>query len=164
MESELQCSNCELELTNEDEFCPRCGCLFDESVKCYNHELKIAEGVCVICNYAFCEKCGMFVNDVFLCAEHEHYEIYQSLAVVALCKNAYESESLKNSLIATGLHPFMFTGNNKPTTYTPSTESNNQNALEVAIYGRSEIKILVPLGEVLDAEKLLLDEDKTCES
>jgi len=153
--NEILCGNCELELTSEDEFCPRCGSIFDEGVKCYKHESKNAEGVCVICNYAFCDECGALKNEIFLCGAHEHYEIFQSLAVVNICKGSYESESLRNSLVENGLHPFLFSGKNIPSTYLPSIGNNNQNALDVAIYGTGEIKILVPLGEVLEAERII---------
>ncbi len=159
MENELQCGNCELELTNEDEFCPRCGSIFDETVKCYKHESQSAEGVCVICNYAFCNKCGGFVNETFLCQEHEHYEVLQSLAVVGESKESYEIESLRNTLIGNGLHPFLFSGRNIPSTYLPSTEYSNQNALDLAIYGNGKIKILVPFSEVLEAENILSSGD-----
>ncbi|MDP2037044.1 MAG: hypothetical protein Q8L04_06645 [Ignavibacteria bacterium] len=160
MESELQCGNCELELKSDDEFCPRCGTIFDETVNCYMHESQSANGVCVICHYAFCNECGSFVNETFLCKEHEHYEILQSLAVVATSKEAYEIESVRNTLMVNGLHPFLFSGRNIPSTYLPSTEYNNQNALDLAIYGNGEIKILVPFSEVLEAENILNSQEE----
>lgn len=160
MESELQCGNCELELKNDSEFCPRCGSLFDENVKCFTHTTNAADGVCVICDYAFCNECGGFVNGTFLCKEHEHYEVLQSLAVVAASKEAYEIESLRNTLIINGLHPVLFSGRNIPSTYLPSTEYNNQNALDLAIYGNGEIKILVPFSEVLEAENILNSQEE----
>lgn len=161
MESELQCGNCELELTNEDEFCPRCGSLFDENVKCFTHPATDAEGVCVICHYAYCNECGSFVNETFLCDEHEHYEVLQSLAVVAASKEAYVIESLRNTLIVNDLHPFLFSGLNSPSVYLPTNNYNAQNALDIAVYGSGEIKILVPFGEVLEAENILNSQEET---
>ncbi|MDP3580853.1 MAG: hypothetical protein Q8S39_02890, partial [Ignavibacteria bacterium] len=100
------------------------------------------------------------VNETFLCKEHEHYEILQSLAVIAVCKETYESEGLRNSLIGNGLHPFLFSGKNSPSVYLPAKNSNTQNALDLAIYGSDEIKILVPFSEVLEAESILNSQEE----
>jgi len=82
MERQIYCNNCELEIEESSDFCPRCGTLFNKDVKCTNHPSTDAQYVCVICAEPLCKRCGSVVNDIFLCAAHEHYEVYEEMVRV----------------------------------------------------------------------------------
>jgi hypothetical protein len=82
VDEKVYCDNCDLEIDEDSDFCPRCGTLFNEGVKCTNHSSTDADFVCVICCEPFCKKCGAIVSGVFLCDQHDSYEIYDGMARV----------------------------------------------------------------------------------
>ena len=64
-ENKYLCSNCDFEIQPDSDFCPRCGKIFAEEVKCEIHSQEDAKDVCVICSSPFCEIDGHIVNNVF---------------------------------------------------------------------------------------------------
>lgn len=79
----IECSHCNNIIKVGDDFCPDCGTLFADFVKCIDHADKEAKGVCVICGTPYCEECGLFVDDkIFLCSEHSEYETIEGMACV----------------------------------------------------------------------------------
>ena len=82
MSEKLLCDFCGTEATNDSEFCTKCGTIFIDNVDCFIHPDDDAKGVCAICHQAYCKKCGLRVNGIFLCNEHSHYEIYEGMASV----------------------------------------------------------------------------------
>lgn len=78
----LVCAQCENDVKESDDFCPSCGELFLDDTLCENHDNVLAEGVCIICSVPFCLKCGLKVNNHFLCNDHSAYEIYQGMVRV----------------------------------------------------------------------------------
>jgi hypothetical protein len=154
MESdEIICSNCEKQINDSDDFCPFCGQIFIQNVTCYTHENKEAEGVCVICNYAFCSECGLTANNHYFCKGHSNYETHESLAVIGESKDLFEVEGIKSNLIESGLHPYI---------YTEQTGKIHPTALDTrtllmpdALYPGDKLKLLVPFQEVLQAEDLI---------
>ena len=90
------CANCDNEVSEILDFCPYCGNLFLEDTKCVNHPESIAVGACLICEAPYCNDCGGYVNEKFLCSVHEHYEIYQGMAKVYGSSNAVYCDYLVN--------------------------------------------------------------------
>ena len=74
-ENKYLCDKCKLEIEADSDFCPRCGTIFIEDVKCENHPDIEAKGVCVICTRPVCNNCGIKVNNSFFCNEHDSTEI-----------------------------------------------------------------------------------------
>ncbi|MBI5647388.1 MAG: DUF2007 domain-containing protein [Ignavibacteriae bacterium] len=81
-ESEYQCADCGNPVMQEDEFCPHCGSLFVDGVMCRRHPEQAARGVCIVCCTPFCGDCGKTSSNMFLCEEHQKYEIYEGMARV----------------------------------------------------------------------------------
>ena len=79
MADKLLCDFCGTEINNDAEFCSKCGTIFIDNVSCFNHSDDDARGVCTICHQAYCKRCGLRVNGIFLCNEHSDYEIYAFL-------------------------------------------------------------------------------------
>ena len=74
------CSNCKKEIDADSDFCPTCGFILINDVKRTNHTSTGADYVCVICREPFCKKCGAIVSGVFLCTQHDSYEVYEGMA------------------------------------------------------------------------------------
>lgn len=143
------CSNCDFEVENNSDYCPRCGTLFIEDVKCEYHPQEQAEGVCVICCKPFCNIDGYLVNNVFLCNEHDSYEIYEGMARVFGTSDEVQIQYVKNYLEENNLHPFLYSRKASPmhlggTDYSLFKPSGDFHII-------NEIKLMVPCGEVLEA-------------
>jgi RNA polymerase subunit RPABC4/transcription elongation factor Spt4 len=142
------CSFCENEVKEGDDFCPNCGSLFAGNVKCSEHQLKEAGGVCVICTEPYCEECGMFVDErIFLCAEHSEYETLEGMASVLEADDSSQLEIVKSDLEEEGLHPFIYS--RKISSVHTSLVYEGQN-----IHG---VQLMVPFQEVIRAEEILSD-------
>ena len=149
------CTNCEFKVDDDSDYCPRCGTLFIEEVKCEVHTHIETEGVCVICAISFCNKCGHKVNNVFLCNEHDGYEIYEGMARVFGTSDSTQVEYIKSCLDQESFHPFVYSRKSSPmhlggTDYSLFRASGDFNGHII-----NEIKLMVPCGEVLKAEKLI---------
>ena len=82
MPDKLLCDFCGTEISGDAEFCGKCGTIFTDNASCFNHSDDDAKGVCAICHQAYCKRCGLRVNGIFLCNEHSDYEIYEGMARV----------------------------------------------------------------------------------
>ena len=153
------CDRCKNEVQETDEFCPNCGGLFKDNVFCDNHHQQEAEGVCIICCLPYCEACGSWVNNLFLCANHEGYEIYQGMARVYGISDDAIAQYVRECLEQAGLHPFL---------YCRKASSISVGAANYTLFRASgeydghiinEIKVMVPCQEVVQAEQELKDLD-----
>jgi hypothetical protein len=155
-EENYECSRCLSEIKAEDDFCPECGTLFIEDVKCVVHTNVEASGACVICCNAFCSECGFFVDDrIFLCNKHSQYEIYEGMARVYGCSDSAHIEHLKSCLEQSELHPIVFSKKASPIHLGGSDYSLFGASGDVNGHLINELKLMVPLQEVIEAEKIL---------
>jgi len=150
------CDTCELEIETDSDFCPRCGTIFIEEVKCEDHPENEAEGVCVICTKPCCKNCGYAGKDVFLCNEHENIETYQGLAKVYGTFDEIQVQFIKQCLEEKGLHPFIFS--KKSTAlhlggidHALITSAINPGKNDVM----NEIKLLTPFSELMEAKETI---------
>lgn len=144
----LICSLCENEIQKDDDFCPNCGMLFTEFVKCDKHDRKEAVGVCVICSRPYCEECGLFVEEeVFLCKVHSGYETVEGLACVFFADDYMQLDLIKVNLEEEGLHPFSF----------PEKISSIHSAIAYTGNTSNNFPLMVPFQEVMRAEEILRD-------
>jgi RNA polymerase subunit RPABC4/transcription elongation factor Spt4 len=149
----LVCLNCESVVKDSDEYCPNCGIVFAENIKCHLHKEAEAEGICLICSKLCCKKCGLLVSNVFLCNEHNEYEIIEGMAKIYGSNDGMELKYYEEILEKEGLHPFM---------YSRQSTSKPFGSVDYAVfwgesrnYSLNEIKLMMPLKEVLEAEKIL---------
>ncbi|MDZ7262855.1 MAG: hypothetical protein ONB05_12220 [candidate division KSB1 bacterium] len=151
------CIVCDHQVQEGDEFCPNCGTLFEDNVFCENHPKQEAQGVCIICCLPFCQQCGERVNDLFLCATHSNYEIYQGMARVFGNSDVTLTEYARQCLEQAGLHPFLYSRKASPISVGGPDYRLFQASGEFDGHIINEIKVMVPCPEVPEAEKLLRD-------
>ena len=154
-EKKLVCSHCGSTIKEDDDFCPDCGTLLAEFVKCNEHKDKEAEGVCVICCNPFCAGCGIYVNEIFLCNEHSEYEIYEGMARVYGSSDSTQIEYAKSCLEQNELHPFIYS-RKRTTLHMGGTDYSMFNASgEFDGHLVNEIKLMIPFQELIRAEEIL---------
>ena len=153
------CTNCSFLADDDSDYCPRCGTLFIKNVKCENHTKNEAKGICAICGKPFCSDCCHPVNNIFLCSEHDNYEIYEGMAKVFGTSDEIQIHFIKNCLEENSFHPFIYSKKSTPMQLGGDDKSliNFSGGGEKTI---NEIKLLVPCSEVLDAEKLISEINK----
>ena len=153
--NKYSCKNCNQEIEDDSEYCPRCGTIFMNDVFCIIYTDVEATGVCVICADPYCNICGNHHKKVFLCEPHLKHEIYEGMAKVFGTSDEVEIQHLKSILEESGLHPFIYSRKSSPmhlggTDYSLFRASGDFNGHII-----NEIKLMVPCGEVLEAEKLI---------
>ncbi len=149
------CSKCRTKAVGDAEFCPNCGNAFADGLRCSIHKRSDAVGVCVICSLPYCTRCASLVNKRYLCHEHEGYEIYEGMARVYGVSDEAAASYVSDCLGKKGLHPFLYSRKASPisiggTDYTLFRASGEYDGHII-----NEIKVMVPCGEVLAAEKVL---------
>ena len=149
------CVNCNFEADADSDYCPRCGTLFIKNIKCENHSKDKAEGVCVICGNPFCDKCIYPVNNIFLCTEHDGYEIYEGMARVFGTSDEIQIHYVESCLKENSFHPFVYSRKSSPMHLGGTDYSLFRASGDFDGHIINEIKLMVPCSEVLEAEKLL---------
>ena len=161
---DLQCDFCEHIIKEDDEYCVNCGHIFVDDALCNNHEDTEADGVCIICSYAFCGKCGVFQNGVFLCNEHKKYEVLDSFAKIYSSEELTEIEYLKNVLADEGFHPVLVDKKTNRISLAGTEYSFFNSEEDSSGIVLNEIKLFVPAPEALDAEAVLQNLNETEDS
>jgi len=154
------CANCENEVLDDLDFCPYCGTLFIEDVKCINHTDKKAKGVCLICEEPYCNDCGKFVAKKFLCSTHAHYEIYEGMAKVFGSNDHVHCNYLANMLKQETIHALVYMRKTSPISVGGVDYSLFRASGEYNDHLINEIKVMVPFHQVLEAEKIINEFEK----
>jgi len=149
------CGKCRTKALGDADFCPNCGNAFAEGLRCSNHKSSDAVGICVICCLPYCSRCVSRVNKLYLCHKHEGYEIYEGMARVYGVSDEAAASYVSDCLGKRGLHPLLYSRKASPISiggsdYTLFTASGEYDGHII-----NEIKVMVPCGEVLTAEKVL---------
>lgn len=152
MSDKFLCDFCGTEISNDSEFCTKCGTIFIDDVSCFNHSDDDAKGVCTICHQAYCKKCGLRVNGIFLCNQHSDYEIYEGMARVFGSSDEQQVNLYKSVLEENNLHPFIYERKASPI----SLGGGDPRGQII-----NEIKLMVPCSEVLLAEKIIDEIDQS---
>jgi hypothetical protein len=152
---ELICINCKNAIAESDEYCTNCGIILSEDKKCYLHKDIEALGICLVCLKLCCKKCGLFVNNAFLCNEHSNYEIIEGMGRVYGSSDELELSFYKDMLEKEGLHPFIYSRKASPISLGGVDYSLFRASGEYDGHIINELKLMVPLGEMLKAERIL---------
>ena len=163
MPDKLLCDFCGTEISNDAEFCGKCGTIFIDDASCFNHSDDDAKGVCTICHQAYCKRCGLRVNGVFLCNEHSDYEIYEGMARVFGSSDEQQVSYLKSILEENNLHPFLYSRKASPLSIGGVDYSLFRASGEYDGHIINEIKLMVPCSEVLQAELIIDEIDQSAE-
>jgi hypothetical protein len=150
------CEQCRYEIGENDDYCQNCGTNFSDSIQCRVHKDNTAEGICLICLDPYCEKCGIYVSGIFLCEQHSDYEIYEGMARVHGSSDSVEIDYLFSALQQENLHPFIYSRKASPLSLGGSDYSLFRASGDFMGNIINEIKIMLPLNEVLQGEKLLI--------
>jgi len=165
LSEKLLCDFCGTEISSDSEFCLKCGTIFIDYTSCFNHSDDDARGVCTICHQAYCKKCGLRVNNVFLCNEHSDYEIYEGMARVFGSSDEQQVNYYKSILEDNNLHPFLYSRKASPLSMGGVDYSLFRASGEYDGHIINEIKLMVPCSEVLQAEKIIDEiEESTSQS
>ena len=153
-EEVFTCTRCNNEVKRGDDFCPNCGSLFVDHIRCSRHGTQEAEGVCLICCLPYCKDCGGFANNLFLCDAHGNYEIYEGMARIYGSLNDTPAQHAKSRLEQAGFHPILFC-RSQPKGGPRFVYTLFRAAGDFDGHIVNEIKVMVPCQEVLKAEKVL---------
>jgi hypothetical protein len=149
------CSKCRTKALGDADFCPNCGTVFAEGLRCANHKRTDAAGVCIICRLPYCARCTSRVNKLFLCDKHAGYEIYEGMARVYGVSDEAAASYVSDCLDKKGLHPFLYSRKASPLSLGGSDYTLFRASGEYDGHIINEIKLMVPCDEVLAAEKAL---------
>lgn len=152
---DVVCLNCEFLAKEDDDYCTNCGTIFLENIKCTNHFETEAHGVCLICLKPFCKKCGLFVSNCFVCDRHSNYEIIEGMARIYGSSDSLKMTYLKDVLEKENLHPYLFSRKSSPISLGNVDYSLFRASGEYDGHLINEIKLMLPLNEILKAEKIL---------
>jgi hypothetical protein len=154
-----ECPRCGEPVQPDDDFCPHCGELFLLQVPCRLHREKFAAGACIICAKPFCAECGARVGGKFLCHQHGGYEIYEENVRVFGSSDVVQVEFARDCLEKGGLHPVVFSRKASPLSMGAPDYTLFRASGEFDGHLINELKLMVPVQEVLDAEKKLKELD-----
>lgn len=149
------CGHCRNRFAIQDDFCPRCGSLQSEEVKCANHKIVAAEGVCIICGEPMCHDCGTWVNKRFLCSNHAGYEIYEGMARVYGVSDEAAAQYVCKCLEQEGLHPMVYERKASALSLGGTDYTMFRASGEFDGHIINEVKVMVPCREVVSAESVL---------
>jgi RNA polymerase subunit RPABC4/transcription elongation factor Spt4 len=98
------CYHCGGEVTNDSDFCPHCGVLFEtgEEVFCDLHPQEQAVAVCVICRTVLCSDCCRVVAGRAFCVAHRGVQVQEDWAEVYRSTEITEAELVKAILESAG--------------------------------------------------------------
>ena len=118
--------------------------------------------VCELCGAdvketdTFCPDCGaIFVRNLFLCNNHDSYEIYEGMARVFGSSDELEAQYVYDSLLKNKLHPYVYYRKVSPISMGGPDYTLFRASGEYDGHIINEIKVMVPCSEVLSAEKVL---------
>ena len=136
-----RCARCEAEYEDADA-CPACGTLRVEST-CETHGDRRAQGRCVVCGRAVCDKCRAGDGDAFLCEEHRNVRMIEGWAQVYSTTGEIEAQLLRDNLQAEGIDAQMF--------------SQKDHMYPVDIGELSIVRVVVPVWEYGQALEVIRD-------
>jgi hypothetical protein len=145
-ESDYACEECGADVDEDDDFCPGCGVIFRDDVRCSIHSSQLGKGVCLICGKPYCEECGTLIGKLFFCQRHSAYDIYEGSACVFDSTENRIAHIAFQSLQEGGFHPFAVLRAIVPVTSIGRLTPNMHVGPHL---------VLVPFGEVQGAEELL---------
>lgn len=157
MNENYTCPICNAELSEADQYCITCGSLFTDEITCSNHSEINASGVCIICGKAFCKQCADMVDDLFLCYDHEKYEIIEGHARVRGSSDVTMLDYYKDILQQANLNPIIYTRKSNPihlggAEYSMFRPAGDPNGNLI-----NEYKLMLPFNQVLQSEQIISD-------
>jgi hypothetical protein len=156
--SQWICDRCENPVEENSTHCAECGALFDHTAFCFWHHSSEALGFCVLCSQPYCQRCGGWVAERFLCVRHAGYEIIENMANVYEDLDYLRAGSVSGFLEQAGLHPFLF---GRSSSHFPSAvDIISKSPLYIpGQHNTEKLKIFVSFNEVTKTEEVLKELD-----
>jgi hypothetical protein len=100
----IPCPHCGEEITEDSDFCPHCGTLFEAAGKpmCETHPSAPAVGVCVICQKLLCRSCAKHAGGRMFCQDHRTVKVQQDWAEIVRSSDMNEAELVRAVLEKAG--------------------------------------------------------------
>ena len=153
------CPSCGEEITEDSDFCPHCGTVFENapSIPCDDHSQKTAVAVCIICRKLLCEECAHVKSGRRFCLEHRSVKVEQDWALLYQSADVNEAELARSFLES--INQRMVTRNFQAQ---GSIWDGGGDSLVSRQVLNSPAKIFVPIPDYVQAKRSL-DEWKSAE-
>ena len=150
----VPCSHCGEEITEDSDFCPHCGTLFESagSPRCEMHESVLASGVCIICRELVCRSCGARLGGRTFCEAHRGVKVQQDWAEIVRATDMNEAELVRAVLQGGGFK--VQTQNFESIGY--AWDGGGDSSQSRSNLSRPAI-VLVPIPEFLRAEEAIAE-------
>ncbi|MFH0988916.1 MAG: hypothetical protein V1799_02760 [bacterium] len=98
------CHNCSGEVTEDSDFCPHCGLLFNsaQSAMCEIHTDQQAVGVCILCHQPVCKSCSSMTMGRTFCKPHDDIAVVEDWAMVFEATDIVDAGLARELLISNG--------------------------------------------------------------
>lgn len=147
------CGNCGREVTDDSDFCPFCGVLFEHApmMVCEVHRAGEAFAVCVICQKFLCEFCAVEVENRFLCPDHQDVRLSGDYALIYESRDVAEAAAVRSLLTPGGVASEDDEGN-----VHSEGEDNSPDVIDTNLFTRGRTaRIYVPIPRYLEASEVL---------
>jgi len=148
----MQCHACGADTPVGVDFCVACGYMLTGARSCYRHPEQMTRYVCLICRKPLCTRCGRKINGKFICDEDAHYHIAGNWCTLL----SDDDES--------ALNPAMEALNEAELYTVVGSQSAGGDEWAMGLFSESmraeregRFRLLVPLIQVKDAERVLVD-------
>ncbi|HVN49582.1 MAG TPA: zinc-ribbon domain-containing protein [Bacteroidota bacterium] len=148
------CYHCGEEVTDDSDFCPHCGVLFEtkEEIFCDLHPQAQAVAVCIICKTVLCSDCCRVVGGRAFCVAHRSVQVQEDWAEVFRSTEINEAELVKAVLESAGKKVLVQNFNSMGFVWDGGGDSpiSRSNVNKPA-------KVLVPIPEYLEAMQTIAE-------
>lgn len=141
MESTIRCPRCDQQIDAEGPACPACGHIHRGSLNCDRHPDRPADGVCVVCGLAVCDKCDNDAEMHHACPDHADVPVIEGWAQVYTTSDDVEADLIKENLQNEGVDAAVL--------------SQKDRSFAVDLGELSPVRVLVPAYEYMDAIRVL---------
>lgn len=164
-EKENACEECGAGVGNADEFCPACGAVFAEKLRCDAHPEAAAFAVCVVCQKKLCQECSVAVSGHHTCEAHENVEWISGWATAAIFPTHLEAELSRQHLKEHGLAALVLSNTIEPLSGTLGLFTINAVTPFFAYreIGGGRIRLMTPARDLRRAQDYLAEINKEAE-
>lgn len=102
----VSCSTCGEEVTEDSDFCPHCGIVYEQAgtIQCETHPGNKGSSVCIICQRILCGECTHIQDGRRFCEEHKTVKVEQDWARVFQSTEINDAGLVKSVLENAAFH------------------------------------------------------------
>lgn len=148
----MECCHCGRSTPLGLHYCIECGYILSQAYPCTNHPDSMTRFVCLICKRPFCRNCARAINGKFVCNEDTHYHMIGNWGVVFSDNREDELAPVQELLVGSGVTAIVASQGEIPDKWKMGLFMEN---VQQSAEGR--FQLLVPLVQIRDAEKVLIE-------